>query len=453
MAEVRVRFAPSPTGSLHIGGARTALFNYVFAKSKGGKFILRIDDTDQERSKPEFQTDILAGLSWLGLEADEGPEQGGPYQHYRQSERLPFHLATVERLVEAGVAKKDRDGTTRLSYGTKPIEFQDAICGECKFLPRSLGPDPVLLRADGIPTYHLASVSDDIEMGISHIIRGQDHLTNTAKHVRIFQALGRTLPVFAHLPLILGADGQKLSKRNADALTSLTDFRSAGYLPEAITNFLLLLGWSHPESKEQCTLEDAVATFDLARVSHNAAVFDQARLDFLNGWWIRHLPLENLESRLAPFLGEHQAAVSRRGPKGWREILELLRDGLAKLSEIEQLAAILFAEELELSPQLLEAALAEVPRAQMQLVIKAWLELLQESVTSEGNDCFDEREVAQLLSRVKKLASGVSGKELFKPLRLAVMSTTSGPELKLVLRLISRQILIQRAEYVMQSLA
>jgi len=265
---VRVRFAPSPTGKLHIGGARTALFNYLLAKNSGGKFLLRIDDTDLARSTKENEEDILNSLKWLGLNWDEGPDTD---QKFYQTNRLERHVEVANQLLENGKAYKDHEGVVRIKYPEGNITVDDLILGPCSFETEDLGPDPVILRSDGRPTYHLASCVDDADFKITHIIRGQDHLTNTTKHIVLFDAMEVEQPKFAHLPLILGTDGSKMSKRNTESFTTVKQFMDHGYIPEALNNFLMLLGWSHPDESETLSMDDATKHFSLDRLNQTPA--------------------------------------------------------------------------------------------------------------------------------------------------------------------------------------
>lgn len=437
---VRVRFAPSPTGALHIGGARTALFNYLFSRKEGGRLLLRIDDTDAERSQSAFEAEIVESLRWLGLTWDEGPDKPGSCAPYRQSERRSLHLAAAGQLEQAGLAFKDPEGVLRLRYTRSEVIINDLVCGECRFSTDSLGPEPAVLRPDGTPTYHLASVCDDIAMGITHIIRGQDHLTNTAKHLLLFEGLGAAVPAFAHLPLILGEDRSKLSKRNSEGLVSVAQFREAGYLPEAVNNFLMLLGWSHPEAKEQLSLAEAVDAFALSRVSKTAAVFETQKLDWLNGWWIRHLPADQLAQRALSFTGELAELLEARGPEYWPTAFARLRDGIHFLTEARGLAELLVAESFEVAPdELSNAGGIEEVRS----VCGAWLALLEE-FTPDDSDRYTEAQYGQLVAVLKKRC-GKSGPALFKPLRLALMGATSGPELKVLAPLVPHRLLVSRA--------
>ena len=449
---VRVRFAPSPTGALHIGGARTALFNYLLARSLGGKFLLRIDDTDTERSLAEHEADIKDSLNWLGLQWDEGPDLGGDFGPYRQSERKEQHLAHAKILVDKQLAYLDNDNSVRLRYPKNEIVFEDQVCGRCEFHPNSLGPEVSLVRADGTPTYHLASVSDDVAMEITHVVRGQDHLTNTAKHVVIFQGLGSTLPMFAHLPLILGEDGTKLSKRSTTGMTTVKEFRSAGYLPQALMNFLMLLGWSHPEAKEQITLEEAVAVFSMERVGNTAAVFETTKLNWLTGWWMRHLPVEIVAPELRPFLLEYEEVIKSRGENYWMRAAEFLRGEIGLLVEAPKFAKILFAIGLEISPAA-QARLADPAfRECAQQTAKTWATLLNDTPISEPGNYYSKEDFSKMMSALKK-SSDADKKSLFQSSRIAIMGDISGPDLAAIVPLVPREILLERAREAQSLLA
>src|SRR6187431_14466 len=281
MSLPRVRFAPSPTGYLHVGGARTALFNWLFARRLGGVLVLRIEDTDVERSSDEMVEGILDGLRWLGLDWDEGPKIGGPYGPYFQSARLDRYRAMAEQLVAEGLTRFDD-----LVHG--PIEFDGANIE-----------DFVLLRSDGHPTYQLSVVSDDVEMKITHVVRGDDHISNTPKQILLYEALGAEVPRFAHVPLILGPDKKRLSKRHG--ATSVTDYAKQGYLPEAMVNFLALLGWSPGSGdRELFTRDELAEVFDIRGVSGGNAVFNVEKLDWFNQQYIMRLAPDEMARRVMP---------------------------------------------------------------------------------------------------------------------------------------------------------
>ncbi len=463
---IRVRFAPSPTGPLHVGGARTALFNYLLAHSiaanasstqttgatGGGRFILRIDDTDVERSKAEHEQDIYAGLRWLGLSWDEGPDVGGPYGPYRQRDRKDIHLAAAERLVESKCAVREADGAVRLRYPDREVVVNDIVCGRCVFNPASLGPEPILVRSDGNPTYHLASVSDDIEMRISHVVRGQDHLTNTAKHVLLFEGLGVTPPFFAHLPLILGSDGSKLSKRNTDTVTSVADFRHAGYLPEALANFLFLLGWSHPEAQEILSLPEAVAAFQLERVGKTASVFERAKLDWLNGQWIRRVAPSDLSQAMLEYVGDFEPTISRLSSDSWLKVVALIQGEIHSLLDVPKYLALIYEEGLRLSDAAKAKIEDESGRREVLELATAWQALLKESPTPEDSENYDKESYSKLLAQVKKTVS-LQGKSLFTALRVVITGDVTGPDLQNIVILIPRHVLVERASELVKKLA
>ena len=301
---VRVRFAPSPTGYLHIGGARTALFNWLYARHMGGQFVLRIEDTDEERNTPEAINVILEGLRWLGLDWDEGPASNdltgdsvGDRGPYYQSQRAEIYASRVAELQEKGLAYED-EGAIRFRMQREAVTIPDLICGE---VVRELTdreqeqPDFVIVRSDGKPVFHLVNVVDDIEMGITHVIRGEDHLSNTAKHIALFRAFGVEPPAFAHIPLILNANGSKMSKRDEGA--SLDGWQQAGYIPSAVTNYLSLLGWSPKDDSQVMPMAEIIERFDLPQINRANARFDLEKLQWMNYEHLRALPMEDYRAR------------------------------------------------------------------------------------------------------------------------------------------------------------
>ncbi len=329
---VRVRIAPSPTGLVHVGNVRAALFNWMFARHHGGVFILRIDDTDRERSEQRYEDEIKEGFRWLGLDWDEGVDVGGDYGPYRQSDRMDRYREVVESLVDSGHAYYDDRSTEELEslrrkaqqeklhpnyYIRRPereassgvvrfsvpqdasVEFNDVIRGDVRFGSEVID-DFVIYRSNGTPTYHLASTTDDLDHAITHVIRGEDLLSSTPKHILLSRAIGGSEPRYAHLPLIMGPDGKPLSKRHGP--TSLKEFRDRGFLPEAFRNYLSLLGWSIDAERTVFTSEEAIAAFELSDVSKNPAVFDTAKLEWMNGEYIRALPAAEFIERVRPHL-------------------------------------------------------------------------------------------------------------------------------------------------------
>jgi glutamyl-tRNA synthetase len=321
----RLRFAPSPTGYLHVGGARTALFNWLYARRHGGTFILRIEDTDVERSQAEMVTGILDGLRWLGIDWDEGPEVGGPHAPYFQSERLDRYRAAAAALVASGQAFQD-EGAIRFKVPAGKTAFTDAVHGPIEFDNEHIE-SFVILRSDTHPTYHLSVVVDDIDMQITHVVRGDDHISNTPKQILLYHAFGKTPPAFAHVPLIMGPDKQRLSKRHG--ATSVMEYEKQGYLPEAMVNFLALLGWGTGSNDELFTRDELVQRFNLEGISGGNAVFNTEKLDWFNHQHLLRLSDEELLSRLR---GHGLNAEGREA--GWlSRVLALLRPRCKKLTD------------------------------------------------------------------------------------------------------------------------
>jgi len=370
---VRLRVAPSPTGSLHVGTARTALFNWLYARHHGGQFILRVDDTDRERSTLEHEADILGSLRWLGLDWDEGVETGGPHGTYRQSDRFDRYAEAARRLVASGAAYYDdrtpeeleslrqraqgeklppghyirvpettaNRGAIRLSVPQgEAVVFDDLVRGPVSFEGRDID-DFVILRSDGTPTYHLASTVDDVDYEITHVARGEDLLPSTPKHILLTKAMGAIEPTYAHLPLLFGTDGKKLSKRHG--ATSLTTYRDQGYLPDAVFNYLSLLGWSLDSETTIFSREQAIAAFDLDDVSSNPAVFDPDKLLWLNGEYIRAMAPDDFALAARPHV---ECAVGRAlAEDEWSRFLavsDLVRERTHLLPEAGEQVVFLF---------------------------------------------------------------------------------------------------------------
>lgn len=401
---VRVRFAPSPTGMLHLGGARTALFNYLFARHHGGKFILRIEDTDRARSSGEFERSQLEGLAWLGLSFDEGP--------YRQSERGVFYEEAARRLSEAGLVYEAEDVAGRRAlYFRPPVRdgtFRDALRGGIRF---SNVEDFVVRKSDGTPSYNFASVVDDAAMGITHVLRGEEHLPNAARQALLYRALGEREPEFIHLGLILGPDGKKLSKRHG--AESIAEYRREGYLPEALVGYLALLGWSHPEGREKFAgLDELAREWDPSRLGASPAAFDADRLLFVNARCIRELPTEELYRRLPPFLEEPL-------PEG-RELLtvEAIRDEMRILSDASLLVRGITA------PVDPSAFVHELPESSGEVYAHV-AEVLS------GREVEDSESGRELVRELRAWAKeeGIKTRDLLHPLRLALTGRNRGPEM------------------------
>lgn len=403
-SKVRLRFAPSPTGELHVGGARTALFNYLFARYHGGTLVLRIEDTDLERSDPRFKESQRRDLAWLGLEFDEGP--------YHQSGRGEVYERYLERLRELDLTYEATDEAGRTATYLRPPErrgsFRDALRAEVSFANVE---DFVLIKSDGSPTYNFASAVDDAEMGITHVIRGEEHLSNTARQVQVYRALGSPEPEYLHLGLILGADGKKLSKRHGAA--SVSEYRRDGYLPEALVCHLALLGWSHPEGREEFEgLSELAGEWDPSRLGASPAVFDSDRLLSLNAARIRSLPLEELARRVEPFL-------EKLLPDGREAItIEALQQEMRTLTEASRLLHELTGE---VDPT---SFVQELPPTSEEVFERAGEEL----ASRKPETLAAGREFVSAMREWGK-ERGVKTRDVLHPLRLALTGRDRGPEL------------------------
>jgi glutamyl-tRNA synthetase len=469
-ADVRVRIAPSPTGPLHIGTARTALFNFLFARRHGGTFILRLEDTDVARSSLAYEQDILEGLQWLGLRWDEGPDVAagpdvGPYAPYRQSRRLDRYRAAAERLLAADLAypcyctpeeleaeRAAREAAklpprysgrcARLSTderrsfeaaGRRPairfrvppevVAWDDVVRGRVEIDTDNLGGDFVIVRADGSPLYHFSVVVDDAEMRISHVIRGEDHISNTPKHILLFRALGHREPVFAHLPLILNPDRSKMSKRKSQ--TAVAAYRAEGFIPEAMVNYLALLGWSSGTEEEIFSLDELIERFDLDNVQKGGAVFDRERLLWLNGAWIRRLAVDDLVDRLLPFLQEarDEGRIDRcPTAEELAALMPVVQERLPTLAAVVDLVGFLYVEELTLDPALL------VPKRWDAATTIRALRAARRRIADLGPIAFEADELEPALRGLAETEGWKAG-DLFMAIRVAVTGRTATPPL------------------------
>jgi nondiscriminating glutamyl-tRNA synthetase len=455
----RVRFAPSPTGDLHVGNARTALFNYLFARHQGGEFILRIEDTDAERTSRDFENRIIEDLEWLALDWDEGPGRGGSKGPYNQSQRLDLYNRYLHRLIGEGfvypcycteeeleaeraelifrkmmprylgrcrdlsdaarrqLEERGRKPAYRFRVGEGAIEFSDLIRGPMKFDAAAMG-DFIIVRSNGVPAYNFAVVVDDHLMNISHVIRGEDHLSNTALQMLIYRALGLEPPLFAHHSLILGKDRSKLSKRHG--AVSVREFRERGVLPEVLLNYLALLGSSFGGSREVCGLEEMIACFSLDRAGKSGAIFDENKLRWLNGIYIREDNLHRLTERLLPFIERAGYESANRLDHGQLErIVDAVRDDLTLLSDVGDHISIFFDDHYSLSDEA-RRVLADQQAPKVLLALRDSLGQQPDSAQSHYHG---------MVETVQK-KTGVRGKKLFLPIRAAVTGKTQGPELE-----------------------
>ena len=418
---VRVRFAPSPTGNLHIGGARTAIFNWLYARAKGGKFILRIEDTDQVRSKKEFLDEILLSLKWLGFNWDE---------LYHQSERFDIYRQHAQRLLKEGKAyiEKNEAGQEAVIYKVTPqtVEVNDLIRGKIEFDAESIK-DQVLIKSDGTPTYNFACVVDDATMDITHVIRGDDHISNTPKQVLLYQALGLKIPEFAHLPLILGAEGGRLSKRTG--ATAISEYRSMGYLSEALTNYLLLLSWSPGGDREIIGLEEAVKLFDVKDVKKTAATFDMDKLNWLNNQYLKSADSQELLVALLPGLIEKGYIKPDNFDRNYLvSLVKLFQGRLTTLNDFADWADFFLCDQINMDPAAEKKHLAQDLSREFGMFIER-LDLLAQFDVASIESCF-----RQLVEEL-----GIESKALIHPVRVALTGKTIGPGLFEVIYYLGRE--------------
>ena len=431
---VRVRFAPSPTGFLHVGGARTALFNWLFARHHQGTFLLRIEDTDKNREREEAVQVIYDGLGWLGLEWDEGARVGGEYGPYFQSERNAIYEKYLGQLQAKEVVYDDA-GAIRFRSPRRPVVVDDIVCGRIEF-DRSMDPDMTVRRPDGSWIFHFVNVVDDIEMKISHVIRGEDHLTNTAKHLELYEALGAVPPKFAHIPLILNRDGSKMSKRDAGA--SVSSYIDQGYAPEAVRNYLCLLGWSPKDNREEIGIEEVIQLFDLTKVNRRNAAFDLDKCYWLNGQYILHMPLARFRELSEPFI--RKAGISITDETYLLKVLEIVKEKIKVFKDVPDWIGYFFTEDFPLEPDAVEKTLNK-PGALENLTLLRNKYAGVEEWTATG-----------LESALKQVAAKIGCKTgaLVHPARVAVSGRSIGPSLYHMLEIMGKQRVLQRIDRTLQ---
>jgi glutamyl-tRNA synthetase len=477
-ANVRVRFAPAPTGLLHIGNARTALFNFLFAKRHQGTFVLRIEDTDVERSTDASIDRIVEDLQWLGITWEEGPDRGGPWGPYRQTQRLSTYREFADRLLHEGKSYKcfcseerlDQLRKEQLSKGKMPrydgrcrslaaaeiagmessglrpvirfhvergsILFEDLIHGKMHFDAGGMG-DFIIVRSDGMAAYNFACVIDDHLMDITHVIRGEDHLSNTPRQILLYQALAWQPPLFAHHPLILGPDRSPLSKRHG--ATAVSQYREEGFLPEALENYLVLLGWTPPSGQETLSLERMIEEFSIQDVSRSAPVYNRKKLEWLNSNYLRAKEDRQLSELLIPYLQKSGVEINQADHQRLNQISGILKDNLVVLSEVEQYLGIFFDEKFFFE----EGAKTILLDPRNRETLGSILAFMEDSpdIRSEGQD--------SLLSQLEKW-TGRKGKDLYAPLRAAITGKTKGPELVKTLPLLGKERIIRRIKMALE---
>jgi glutamyl-tRNA synthetase len=430
----RVRFAPSPTGYLHIGGARTALFNWLHARHTGGTLVLRIEDTDRARNTEEAARAIYEGLRWLGLDWDEGPEVGGNFGPYFQSQREEIYLSYLEKLRTAGRVYDD-GGSVRFRFDREKVVVDDTICGRVEFdlSDAETNPDMTIRRPDGSWIFHFVNVVDDLEMRISDVIRGEDHLSNTPKHIQLYRALGATPPRFAHIPLILNLDGSKMSKRDQGA--SLITYMENGYLPEAVRNFLCLLGWSPKDDREKLELAEVVQLFDLAKVHRKNAAFDLEKCTWLNGEYLRELSDERFRELGQRALERAGLDLSKFSPDYVRAALDTCKGKFRIFSELPGYGGFYFRDDFEFNPEGVAKHFVPENKPRLEAVRTAFA----------GLEHFD---AANLETTLKATAANLSLKvgALVHPTRLAVTGSNAGPSLYHLLEILGREKVLARLD-------
>jgi glutamyl-tRNA synthetase len=477
-AKVRVRFAPAPTGLLHIGNARTALFNFLFAKRHQGAFVLRIEDTDVERSTDTSIDRIVEDLQWLGISWEEGPDRGGPLGPYRQTQRLSTYREFADRLLHEGKSYKcfcseerlDQLRKEQLSKGKMPrydgrcrslsaaeiagmessglrpvvrfhvgrgsILFEDLIHGKMNFDAAGMG-DFIIVRSDGMAAYNFACVIDDHLMNITHVIRGEDHLSNTPRQILLYQALAWQPPIFAHHPLILGPDRSPLSKRHG--ATAVSQYREEGFLPEALENYLVLLGWTPPSGQETLSLERMIEEFSIQDVSKSAPVYNRKKLEWLNSNYLRAKEDGQLSKLLIPYLQKSGVRIDQTNHQWFNQISGILKDNLVVLSEAEQYLGIFFDEKFCFE----EGAKTILQDPKNRETVASVLRFLEDS-----SNIRSEEQIPPLSQLEKK--TGRKGKDLYAPLRAAITGKTKGPELVKTLPLLGKERIIQRLKMALE---
>lgn len=471
--KIRVRYAPSPTGLLHIGNARTALFNYLFARHHGGDFVIRIEDTDRKRHVEDGERSQLENLAWLGMDWDESPVNPGAFGPYRQSERLEIYQSYIDQLLEAGLAYKsyvteeelaaqrerqeaageppryineflgmsdaeksayiaEREAagiepTVRLAVKEDQIyKWSDLVKGEIEFEGGNIGGDWVIQKRDGYPTYNFAVVIDDHLMEISHVIRGDDHIANTPKQLMVYEALGWEAPLFGHMTLIINSEtGKKLSKRDTNTLQFIEDYRKKGYLPEAVFNFIALLGWNPGGEEEIFSQTELIQLFDEARLSKSPAAFDQKKLDWMSNEYFKKAGLETLLDLTQPFL----EAAGRWTDKA-ADMVALYQPQLTAAEDIVPLTDLFFAD----FPSLSEEAAAVLAGETVPVVLSAF----RQKLADLSEEAFQVENISPLIKEVQK-ETGVKGKNLFMPIRVAVSGEMHGPDLPNTIFLLGKE--------------
>jgi glutamyl-tRNA synthetase len=433
-SDIRVRFAPSPTGYLHIGGARTALFNWLFARHHGGKFVLRIEDTDMKRNTEEAMVAIYEGLEWLGLNWDEGPHVGGEFGPYLQSERTELYERYLKKLQDAGHIYEDQ-AALRFRSPREHVIVDDIVCGRIDFdlSNPATHPDMTIRRPDGSWIFHFVNVVDDLEMKISHVIRGEDHLSNTPKHIELIRALGATPPHYAQIPLILNRDGTKMSKRDAGARVEY--YIRRGYLPAAVRNYLCLLGWSPKDNREKLNIDEIIRIFDLKNIGRSSATFDPDKLHWLNGEYARELSDEKFYELGVARLKSSGVKLDDYPEEYVRAALQTCKGKINTFDELPAYCGFYFTDDFDYDPQ--SAAKHFTPENQQRL--KAVRDCLS------SVEKFDAAEIEAAL-KTSAANLGIKLRAIVQPTRLAATGSTVGPSLYHLLEVLGKEKVLARID-------
>jgi glutamyl-tRNA synthetase len=428
---IRVRFAPSPTGYLHVGGARTALFNWLLARRSGGKFILRIEDTDEARNTPEARQAIFDGLRWLGLDWDEGPEIGGEHGPYFQSQRKSIYDAYFAKLEAAGRTYAEENGAVRFRFSRQPIMVPDLVCGDVTFAATE-EPDMTIRRPDGSYIFHFVNVVDDIEMRMTHVIRGEDHLSNTWKHIDLYRALGAEPPRYGHIPLLLNPSGSKMSKRDEGA--SIASYMEAGFLPEAVFNYLCLLGWTPKLDGEKFTAAQAVQLFDIADIHHSNARFDMTKCTWLNQQHLRDLSGPALLEHARPWLEKGGVVI---GSEDFAVLsLQSVKEKVSLASEFPSWVHFYFTEEFPIEEEVMVKLKANAQSAPLLAALHGGL---------QKAETWDEAGITSAINAVaaeQKVKPGA----LMPLLRFSLSGQTRGPDVKVMMSILGSEKVLARID-------
>lgn len=435
MNKVRVRYAPSPTGLLHIGNARTAIFNFLFARSHGGDFIIRIEDTDVKRNVIGGEASQLDNLKWLGIDWDESPDKGGPFGPYRQLERLDLYKQYAEKLLDMGMAYKEyKEGSSKYAIRFKVPEnkeyaFDDMVRGTLRFQSKEVE-DWIMIKDNGIPTYNFAVVIDDHFMEITHILRGEEHITNTPKQMMVYEAFGWTIPTFGHMTIIVNEKKKKLSKRDQSIVQFISQYRELGYLPEAMMNFIALLGWSPAVNQEILSKNDIIEHFDSSRLSKAPAMFDVVKLAYINKEYIKKLSPEAFVQLCTPHL--EKAGIDVSNPVWVADLCSLLHERTAYGAQVVELHDAFFHGSFEIEDE----ALTFLKSEDTLQVIKAFKKQLSMS-------SFTSEDIKESIKDIGKRLN-VKGKSLFMPCRIATTGAMHGPDLPKSLSLLGKEVALNR---------